>query len=127
MLSTMLDTLPRPLAYLTRHLLIAVPVCTFIALFLSTVFNDPPGRMLVFSFSIGLSCQLLIDVGRRAVARWLARTRPDDEPLRRGWPGWQWSAPIIVLGVVAGIQLGYAIAGWILGRRSATGARGSSS
>jgi signal transduction histidine kinase len=115
MLSTMLDALPRPLAYAARHLLIAVPLCTFIALFLSTVFSDPLSRMLVFSLSIGVSCQLLIDAGRRTVAWWLARTRPDSEPLRRGWPGWQWTAPIIVLGVAGGIQIGYAMAGWILG------------
>jgi signal transduction histidine kinase len=115
MLRPMLDTLPRPLAYVTRHLLIAVPLCTFIALFLSTAFSDPLGRMLVFSFSIGLSCQFLIDLGRHAVARWLSRTRPDSEPLRRGWPGWQWTLPIIVLGVAGGIQIGFAIAGWILG------------
>jgi signal transduction histidine kinase len=115
MLRSMLAALPRPLTYITRHLLIALPLCSFIALFLSTVFNDPLGRMLIFSFSIGLSCQLLIDIGRHAVAWWLARALPDSEPLRRGWPGWQWTTLIIVLGVAAGIQIGYAIAGWILG------------
>jgi Histidine kinase len=115
MLSTMLDALPRPLAYVIRQLVISVPLCAFIALFLSTVFGDPLSRMFTFSLSIGLSCQLLIDAGRRAVAWWLARTQPDSEPLHRGWPGWQWTAPVIVLGVAGGIPLGFAIAGALLG------------
>jgi signal transduction histidine kinase len=110
----MFAALPRPLAYVARHLVVSVPLCTFIALFLSTVFDEPLGRMLVFSFSIGLSCQLLIDGGHHALAWWLARSQPEHEPLHR-WPGWQWTVPIIVLGVAGGIEIGYTIAGWILG------------
>jgi signal transduction histidine kinase len=111
----MLDTLPRPLAYLARQLIVAVPLCSFVALFLGSAFNEPLGRMFVFSFSIGLPCQFLIEGGRRAVAWWLARTQPDSEPLHRGWPGWQWTLPTILLGTAGGIQIGYALAGWLLG------------
>jgi hypothetical protein len=115
MLRPMFEALPRPLAYLARQLIVAVPLCSFVALFLGSAFNEPLGRMLVFSFSIGLACQFLIEGGRRAVAWWLARTRPDSEPLHRGWPGWQWTLPVIALGVAGGIQIGFAIAGWLLG------------
>jgi signal transduction histidine kinase len=115
MLHTMFDALPRPLSYAATRLLVMVPVCTFIAVFLSVVFDDSLGRELVYSFSIGLSCQLLIDSGLHAAAWRLAGKQADREPLRRGWPGWQWSVPIIVFGVIAGVLLGYAIAGWILG------------
>ncbi len=115
MLRTMFDTLPRPLTFAALRLLVVVPVCTFIALFLSAVFDDPLGRELVYSFSIGLSCQLLIDSGLHIAAWRLARQQRDSEALRRGWPGWQWSLPIIVFGVIGGVVMGYAIAGWILG------------
>jgi hypothetical protein len=79
----MIDALLRPLAHLARQLIVAVPLCSFVALFLGSAFNEPLGRMFVFSFSIGLTCQLLIEGGRRAVAWWLARTRPDSEPAVR--------------------------------------------
>jgi signal transduction histidine kinase len=115
MLGPMFETLPRPLAYLARQLIVAVPLCSFVALFLGSAFNEPLGHMFVFSFSIGLTCQLLIEGGRRSVAWWLARTRPDSEPLHRGWPGWQWTLPVIVLGIAGGIQIGFAVAGWLLG------------
>jgi signal transduction histidine kinase len=111
----MFDALPRPLAYVARQLIVAVPLCSFVALFLGSAFNEPLGRMFIFSFAIGLTCQILIEGGRRTVAWWLARTRPDSEPLHRGWPGWQWTLAIIALGTAGGIQIGYAIAGWLLG------------
>jgi hypothetical protein len=114
-LHIMIDALPRPLAYLARQLIVAVPLCSFVALFLGSAFNEPLGRMFVFSFAIGLPCQFLIEGGRRAVAWWLVCTQPDSEPLHRGWPGWQWTLAIIVLGIAGGIQIGYAIAGWLLG------------
>jgi signal transduction histidine kinase len=101
-----IDALPRPLAYLLRQLLIGVPLCAFIALFLSAAFNDPLGRNLVFSLCIGLSCQFLIDGGRRGAAALLRRS---------GWPGWPLTLLIIVVGVWAGMTLGFALGGWLLG------------
>ncbi len=102
--------LPRWLAAaiaLLRQLAIGVTVCLIVAIFLSVTFNDPFARVLVFSLCIGLSCQLLIDGGRRLAAGLLAQ--------RDGWPGWHWMLPIVLGGSWAGIQIGYPMAGWILG------------
>ena len=98
-----------------RQLALGVAVCVAVALFLSVAFNDPFPRVLVFSLCIGLSCQLLIDGGRRLAARWLRQRRPGDPALREGWPGWHWTLPIVLAGSWAGIQLGYPLAGWLLG------------
>jgi LytS/YehU family sensor histidine kinase len=94
------------LRFLLRQLAIGVPLCTFIAVFLAVAFNEPLTRMLVFSYCVGLSCQFLIDGGRRAVARLLGRS---------GWPGWPWMLAIIGLGIWGGMFLGYTMAGRILG------------
>jgi len=116
----LLERLPQPLRSLLRQLAVAIPLCTFIALFMSAVFGAPLGPMLVFSFSIGLTCQALIEGGRRGVAWWLARSRPDSEPLRNGWPGWHWTGPIIVLGILGGVQIGYRMASGLLGIETRT-------
>ena len=100
---------------LLRSLLVGVAVCVLIAAFLSAVFNDPFARVLVFSLCIGLSCQALIETGRRLAAAWLRRRHPDDAALRRGWPGWHWTVPIILGASWAGMQIGYPLAAWFLG------------
>ncbi|MES2958752.1 MAG: histidine kinase [Pseudomonadota bacterium] len=100
---------------LSRQLAIGFAVCLVVAVFLSVVFNDPFGRVLVFSLCIGLSCQLLIDGGRRLAAGLLARRHPGSAALRDGWPGWHWMLPIVLGGSWAGIQLGYPLAGRMLG------------
>lgn len=105
MLRRMLDTLPRPLAYLLRHLALGVPLAAVIALFFSVAFNDLYGRNFVYSLCIGLICQFGIDLGRRGAARLMGRT---------GWPGWPVTLVIIVLAVWLGINGGYALAGWML-------------
>jgi len=100
---------------LLRSLMVSVPVCVLIAAFLSAVFNNPFAHVLVFSLCIGLSCQALIETGRLLAAAWLRRRDPDDAGLRRGWPGWHWTVPIILGTSWTGIQIGYPLAGWILG------------
>jgi signal transduction histidine kinase len=100
---------------LLRQLAIGVAVCLVVAVFLSVTFNDPFARVLVFSLCIGLSCQLLIAGGCRIAAGLLARRRPDAVALRDGWPGWHWMLPIVLGGSWAGIQIGYPLAGWVLG------------
>ena len=98
-----------------RDLAIGAAVCVAVAGFLSLAFNDPFARVLVFSLCIGFSCQLLIDGGRRLAARALLRRSPHDAVLRRGWPGWRWTLPIVLAGSWGGIQLGYPLAAWLLG------------
>lgn len=105
MLRAMLDALPRPLAYVLRHLMLGVPLAALIALFFSVAFNDRYGRNFVYSLCIGLICQFGIDIGRRGAARLMGRS---------GWPGWPVTVLIVVLGVWLGIHGGYALAGWLM-------------
>jgi hypothetical protein len=102
-----LDALPRPLAYVLRHLMIGVPLAAVIALYFTVAFNDRYGPNFVYSLCIGLLCQLSIDLGRRGAARLMGRG---------GWPGWPVTVPIIAAGVWLGINGGYPIAGWLTGR-----------
>jgi signal transduction histidine kinase len=106
MLRAMLDALPRPLAYVLRHLMLGVPLAALIALFFSIAFNDDYGRNFVYSLCIGLICQFGIDLGRRGAARLMGRSG--------GWPGWPVTAVVIALAVWLGINGGYALAGWIM-------------
>jgi hypothetical protein len=111
-----LHSLPAPLAFVLRHLLIGVPLAAFIALFLSIAFKDSYFRNFVYSLCIGLTCQFVIDLGRRGAARALVHWGIGAEAARRsGWPGWPITAVIIVLGVGLGLNLGYAIAGRLTG------------
>jgi hypothetical protein len=111
-----LQSLPAPLAFVLRHLLIGVPLAAFIALFLSIAFKDSYFRNFVYSLCIGLTCQLVIDLGRRGAARALVHWGIGAEAARRsGWPGWPITAVIIVLGVGLGLNLGYAVAGRLTG------------
>jgi signal transduction histidine kinase len=115
-----LDTLPRPLAYVLRHVAIAVPLAAFIAAFFSIAFNDRYGVNFVYSLCIGLIVQLTIDLGRRAAARALIRFGRGGEAARRSdWPGWPITLAIIPAGVWLGVNLGYALAGRLLGMRTA--------
>ena len=116
-----LDALPRPLSFLLRHLMIGVPLAAFIALFFATAFNDRYWRNFVYSLCIGLTCQLVIDLGRRGAARLMVRWGRASEATRRsGWPGWPITTAIIVLGVWLGLNVGYALAGWLTGEPIAT-------
>ena len=112
-----LDSLPRPLAFVLRHLLIGVPLAAFIALFLSIAFDDSYVRNFVYSLCIGLTCQFVIDLGRRGAAHSLQRFGlGSDTTQRGGWPGWPITLIIIVLGVWIGLNLGYAMAGRLMGQ-----------
>ncbi|HEY2927370.1 MAG TPA: hypothetical protein VGJ65_10915, partial [Albitalea sp.] len=66
------------LQWLWRELRIAIPLALVIALFLSTMFREPFGRMLVYSLCIGMSIQGLIEAGRYALAYRLRKRFPDN-------------------------------------------------
>jgi hypothetical protein len=108
--------LPQPLAYLARHVLIAVPLAAFIAAFFAVAFNDRYDTNFVYSLCIGLICQLVIDLGRRGAAWALRRSGHEGGAFGRGsWPGWPVMLGIVVFGVWAGVNGGYALAGRLLG------------
>lgn len=102
---------------LPRSLLLGLLMCVGIALFLSGLRG---GRDLVpnliYSLAIGMSCLVLIDGGRRLVARWLHRHDADCEDRDR-WPGWPWMSGIIVVGATAGYTVGVAFANAVSGKR----------
>jgi hypothetical protein len=112
-----LAALPRPLSYVLYHLAIGVPLAAFIALFFAIAFRDDYGRNFVYSLCIGLICQFGIDLGRRGVAWAMRRAGIEGGLFGRGaWPGWPVASVIIAIGIWAGINGGYALAGWLLGR-----------
>jgi signal transduction histidine kinase len=114
---TRLDALPRPLAYVLRHLMVGIPLAAVIAVFFTVAFGDRYDRSLVHSLCIGLMCQFTIDLGRRAAARALHRAGFEGGAFGRGdWPGWPVMAVIVALGIWLGINGGYALAGALLGR-----------
>ena len=98
------ETARRPWWRLARGLLSLAVLCTLIAAFL-TVLDGQFGIKLVYSFSIGLSCWVVIDGGRTALAAWRRRRGVLDNE-RVGWAG---VVPLIIVGAVLGPLLGMAI------------------
>ena len=99
-----LDTLPAPLAFVLRHLLIGVPLAAFIALFLAIAFEASYAGNFVYSLCIGLICQF-VDRRSAVAARRARCVRWGTAPRRRGaaaGPAGRSLALIIVLGVAAG-------------------------
>jgi len=117
--STASTTLPQPwrtrATAVLRDLAATAALCVAIAVLLSVVFSYPLARALVFSLCIGFSCLLLIDGGCRLAAQALLRLRPGEAAQDTGWPGWPWALPIIVMGSWGGVQIGFALAAWLLG------------
>ena len=91
--------------------------CTVVAvvLWLLSV-DDSLWTALVFSLFIGNACWMLIDGGRALAARWMVARYGCEGERSRGWPGWAWMGPIVVLGTVAGYLIGHVLARTVLGR-----------
>ncbi|MCP5273124.1 MAG: histidine kinase [Burkholderiaceae bacterium] len=107
------ETARRPWWRLARGLLSLAVLCTLIAAFL-TVLDGQFGIKLVYSFSIGLSCWVVIDGGRTALAAWRRRRGVLDNE-RVGWAG---VVPLIIVGAVLGPLLGMAIGDALTGGQS---------
>ncbi len=115
-----------------RSAVFMVLLCTGIAAMLTVMDNGGFKEKLVYSFSIGSFCWLIIDGGRHALAALLNRLRVAKGQSARqqtGFPGWGWLAAIIVLGMGLGPILGSAAANVLMGNRqlnlSSWGSRGS--
>ncbi|MEO7152373.1 MAG: histidine kinase [Burkholderiaceae bacterium] len=106
---------------LGRSALYMTLLCTGIALLLTVMDRGGLGVKLVYSFSIGACCWLIIDGGRNAAAHLLARLRvarglgAGDRP---GFPGWPMLGLLVLLGMVLGPMAGLAIADLLTGHRS---------
>jgi signal transduction histidine kinase len=90
------------LAWAWRVLRIGVPISVVAAAFISTMFRDPFVRTLIYSLCIGLSIQLLIELGRSVGSAWRLKRDPHDDQAARRWPGWAWMGPWAVLAAVTG-------------------------
>ncbi|WP_088281968.1 sensor histidine kinase [Ideonella sp. A 288] len=95
-----------PLQFLWTELRIGVPLCVGVAAFLSVLFGDSFGNMLVYSLCIGTLIQWSIEGGRYAMAAWLRRREPDRASLVSDWPGWTLMAPWVVISSIGGYWAG---------------------
>jgi len=110
-----------PRAKLWRHALFMALLCIGIAVLLAVIDGGGLPTKLIYSFSIGLCCWIIIDGGRHAATALYSRWRR-----RRGLPalpftvfvGWRWIAPLMLVGMVAGPMLGTMIADSLTGLHS---------
>ncbi len=100
---------PAPMT-LGRRVLRALAVCTGVAVFIAVLQG---GRGLwenvIYSYTIGLSCTLCIELSRTLAARWMQRGRALPQPGDRAWPGW----PAMVPALLLSIMLGYTVGVWL--------------
>jgi hypothetical protein len=101
--------------WLWHELRIGLPIGLISASFISVTFNNPFVRTLIYSLSIGLSIQLLIECGRYGLSAWLRQRDPGNAALSAHWPGWTWMLPWSVGAAVAGYYCGSLFADAITG------------
>ncbi|MBT9488875.1 MAG: histidine kinase [Rubrivivax sp.] len=89
---------------------------------LLTVFYGGFYYKLIYSFSIGLCCWLIIDSPRQIFNWWAARRRARLNLASPGLPGldfgWRAMVPLLIVGTLAGPTIGLAIGDLITGGRS---------
>ena len=95
--------------YLARALRGAV-LGALVGVGLALFLNQSIGYTMVYSICVSILCWFCIDLGRRSVARWLARhSRLSELNASNDWPGWAWMIPVLVVGTVIGFSGGTAI------------------
>jgi hypothetical protein len=74
---------------------------------------------LVYSICIALACWFCIDGGRWLVARRLNSFATNSSSTEyRGWPGWRWMIPVVVVGSSLGFIGGTVLADLLTGQRT---------
>ena len=109
------------MANLRRSALFMLVLCSGIALLLTTFSRSGFRSNLIYAFSIGLFCWLIIDGGRHAVAHVQERLRTErglSAAAIHGFPGWPWMIAIVLLGMLLGPTLGMAMADLLTGNHS---------
>jgi sensor histidine kinase YesM len=107
--------------HLVRGALFLTVLCIGIAGLLAAMKGSSFSVQLVYSFSIGLCCWFIIDVGRLSIALLIDRLRTARGRAllpHAGFPGWPWMIAMVLLGMLAGPVLGTALADLILGKTS---------
>jgi hypothetical protein len=110
------------LLWLWRELRISIPLALVIAFFLSAMFREPYGRMLVYSLCIGMTIQGLIEAGRYALAYRLRKRFPDNIGAQHDWPGWGLMAPWVVASALVGYYIGHSLGDLLTGTQRVPGA-----
>ena len=96
-------------------------LCSSIAVLLTAMKGGGLGVHLIYSFSIGICCWLIINSGLHGTAHLLNRlrlARGHAAAIPTGFPGWGWMVPIMLLGTTLGPMAGTALADLITGNRS---------
>ncbi len=107
--------------HLLRGALFLSALCVGIAGLLAAMKGASFRVQLVYSFSIGLSCWIIIDVGRVSIAKLIDRSRAARSQAllpHAGFPGWPWMITMVLLGMLAGPVLGTSLADLVLGKTS---------
>ncbi len=106
-----------------RHLLRGAAFLTVLCIGIAGLLAAMKGAsfrvQLVYSFSIGLCCWIIIDVGRVLIATLIDRLRAARGQAllpHAGFPGWPWMITMVLLGMLAGPVLGTSLADLVLGK-----------
>ena len=105
--STQADPAPPRSAWagFRRSAIFTTALCTGIAVLLTVIDRSGFKVNLIYSFSIGLSCWLIIDAARYAVAHLLTQlqiAKGQAVSIYPGFPGWGWMVPVMLLGMISG-------------------------
>jgi sensor histidine kinase YesM len=101
-----------------RSAIYMAALCTGIAVMLTVMDRGGFKGKLIYSFSIGICCWLIIDGGRHALAalmNGLQITKGQAAYRRTGFPGWGWLIALMLTGMVLGPILGTTLADFITG------------
>ena len=116
---------PRHGGFLRRGLR-TLGICVAIAAVLSGWMNYSFLSSLAHSIAIGMLCWVIIDLGRRPLARWAhRRAAPGSPEALSDWPGWPLMLPLILVGTVFGFSVGGTAAGWLTGHHNTGFFRGN--
>ncbi|RKP59363.1 sensor histidine kinase [Pararobbsia silviterrae] len=74
-----------------------------------TIAQQPLGSTLIYTFSITICIQALIEAGRYGLAATQRKHQGDAAPAHRAWPGWAWMMPWLAFSVAVGYVCGHAI------------------
>jgi LytS/YehU family sensor histidine kinase len=105
--------------HLLRGALFLCALCIGIAGLLAAMKGASFRVQLVYSFSIGLCCWFIIDVGRLSIAMLIDRLRSARGQAllpHAGFPGWPWMIAMVLLGMLVGPVLGTTLADLVLGK-----------
>ncbi|MBI3346434.1 MAG: histidine kinase [Burkholderiales bacterium] len=101
---------------LLTHIGGTVVICVFVGLLNYLMRGDSFGLSMLYAFTVGAQISLYISLLQAGLARLLRRWRGDLPELRRGWVGWGWMVPCILLGALAGYSGGLWLGGLLTGQ-----------